>query len=150
MAPSAQASQGSLDIPAADLRDLQESILRAVVSQTPLQGCTEVMYFPDMNSVLEAPELVLSDANLAGPVDPGVPVRVLNDGELCSLAGERDHVPYLQFTEPALDGEQSTLVLEVRIAFKDVDPLPLGVISVTLQHTPDRGWQFTNAVANPY
>ena len=120
---------------------LQESVLRAVLSRTPLEGRTEILHFPDLDAVLGEPEALVSATNLAGPLKLDLPMRILDDAALSEFARERDHFPYLCFAPAECDGERVRLVLELRIAFSDLDALRLGIVSVTAERGIGEKWR---------
>ena len=136
-----------------DLGALQAAILRAVLLRSPLAGDSKVLHFPDIESILEEQEPVVHSANLATADALEAPVRVLGDDELSILAKEQDHLPHLRFLPPEEENGRLRLVLEMRFAFSDLDPLSVGAISVVVDRStdnPDRerlpgGWRLTEA-----
>jgi hypothetical protein len=129
------------------LRTLQQQLLVAVLTQTPLPGQSEVLRFPDLAMILERPEKIVSRENLVGEPDPGVPVTFLAADELRELARREGQVPALQFRELEKLDDRIRLALELRVWFGDVEPLPLGAVIATFAETQDAGWRVVDQPA---
>lgn len=123
------------------LRTLQQQLLVAVLTQTPLPGQSEALRFPDLAMILERPEKIVSRENLSGEPDPGILVTFLTADELQELARREGQVPALQFREAELLDDRIRLALELRVWFADVEPLPLGAVIATFAETSDAGWR---------
>jgi hypothetical protein len=97
------------------LLELQESLLRSVLEGRPLPGREQAFAFPDRGFLLQQPELLLADENLA----PGLsleglrpPLRVVPAGQL----GAGGDAVYLRFGPAEGDDQRLQLTLEAGIA----------------------------------
>lgn len=123
------------------LRLLQQQLLVAVLTQTPLPGQSARLQFPDLALILEQPEKIVSRDNLAGEPAPSLPATFLSDADIRARTQEQAQVPVLHFREPeSLDG-RVRIALELRMHFRDVPPLPLGAVIATFAEVPGVGWR---------
>lgn len=127
-----------------DLREVQELLLRAVLRGEMLPGSRDLTAFPDLRFVMDQPEIVLSDENLAGRLgveDAPRPVRVAPRSELLERGGQEDRV-YLRFGPPQSTGDTVMITLEARIVSGDPGrhALGLGGIQVRFQRVGS-SWQ---------
>jgi hypothetical protein len=100
-----------------DLAELQRLLLGAVLRGDMLPGASEPLRFPDLSFVLEQPEIVVVDENLAGVPeldDPPKPIRVVSPDALEAERPEGDLV-YLRFGPPDERDDGVRITLEARI-----------------------------------
>ncbi len=123
------------------LRALQEQLLLAALTSSPLPGQSNPLHFPDLNYVHEQPDKVVCSENLIGEVRIDTPIVILSTEEITERAKAFERFAFLRF-RPAeqMDGKVR-LTLELHMAFDDVEPLPLGAVTVVFGEVPGVGWQ---------
>lgn len=99
--------------------ELQQSVLRAVLSRAPLPGGGEPVSFPDLQFVTAGGTAMVLDENFHGAAESGEGIRVVSRDELAREAGERGQVGYLRFQPPTVDGREVRLTLEAHLAGTD-------------------------------
>jgi phage tail tube protein FII len=125
------------------LHHLQETLLRAALTQQPLPHNERPLNFPDLAFILRHPNIFLSGENLFGAiVVEGLPkpLRILSTEELAQEAVREGDIAYLRFQPPQATGERSiSLTLEGRIATQDTQQRVMGLSGVQVKFTEDGG-----------
>jgi hypothetical protein len=127
------------------LRDLQRSLLAAVLLDRPLPGAGRAPAFGDRAFLLDRPDVVVLDENLA----PGLsleesprPLRVLSRDDLLAETRREGDLPYLRFSAPEPLEDAVRLTLEARMATADPQRHPIGLSTLQATFRRDDGrWE---------
>ena len=120
----------------ADLSQLQNLLLLAVLLGTPLPGSTQPVRLPDLTFVLGQPSIILLDQNLSKPISLGgapKPLRVMSVDELRKHAEQQGDTAYLMFEQPEQEGGDVRMTLSARIATREPTSQALGLSSIRVQ-----------------
>lgn len=118
------------------LRQLQETLLKAILLKERLPGGNQPIMFPDLSFILGQPTIVLVDENLAGPVtieQPPKPIRIMSREDLLLEARTKGDIAYLLFRPPQGEDKSVKLTLEAKIAPCDPTQLTLGLSGVQVK-----------------
>ena len=129
--------------------ELQRSVLRAVLSRSPLPGGREPVAFPDLQFVKGEGDTLVLDENFQGAAEGGEGgVRVVSREELAREAGARGPVGYLQFQPAAVQGGEVRLTLEAKLAAPNPGEKPQGLAGMQFVLRDEGGqWVGTPAAA---
>ncbi len=144
-----QAAQAKLSTK--ELRELQKTVLKAVLLGQQLPGSGQKARLPDSAFIMRHPDIYLSDENLAGRISlQGLskPLRIVSTMALQGEVRDKGEIAYLRFSAPDMKVDTVVLTLEGKIVSKDPNRLPLGLSSVhcTFKKVNDK-WE---AVAQPF
>ena len=127
------------------LGQLQEMLLRAVLSRDFLPGGRQLVEMPDLSWVLREPTVLLSNENLAGSLlleELPVPIRITSPEDIVEEARASGDIAYLRFHPAQEEGEVVRLTLEARIVPKDPGLHALGLSGIQANfRQDDGGWQ---------
>jgi hypothetical protein len=112
---------------------LQESVLAAVLDGQPLPGSDSRVMLPDLAYVLRHDPVLVSEENLAGPLNAERfrrSVLVLSEAALAERAQTEGDVAYLRFQPAERRDGTVRLTLEARIAPSDAARQALGLSGI--------------------
>lgn len=115
------------------LGQLQETLLRAVLSRDFLPGGRQLVEMPDLSFVLRQPTVLLSNENLARSLlleELPVPIRIISPEGIVEEARASGDIAYLRFQPAQEEGEAVRLTLEARIVPQDPGLHALGLSGV--------------------
>ena len=118
------------------LRQIQETLLQAVLLSQPLPGNNEPLAFPDLPFILRQPAVIVLDENLMGPIsvaDLTNPVRFLSLEAIRKEAHTQGDITYLHFQPPVQEGDEVVITLEAQIAPHNPSQQTLGLSSVRIK-----------------
>jgi hypothetical protein len=115
------------------LRQLQETLLKAVLLSQPLPGSSQPIVFPDLSFIQHQPTIIVLDENLAGPMlieEVPTPIRRLRRETLRQEASTQGDITYLSFRPSTLEGNAVQLTLEAKIAPRNLKQRVLGLSGI--------------------
>jgi len=119
-----------------DVRELQETLLKSVLTGEPLPGSVGSVNLPDLSFITRQPQVLLSDANISGPLKvPGLnkPLRTVSVDALRERSRTEGDLAYLQFEPPEIDDDSVRLTLAGQVASADPRRAPLGLSAVRVR-----------------
>lgn len=101
-----------------ELSQLKEEVLKAIVNNQPLPGSINPLTFPDLNFVLNQPDVYLKDTDVKNTVhikNLNKSVQVVSEEILKQVADKIGKVIYLQFQTTELEKDNFMLSLEAKV-----------------------------------
>ena len=131
-----------MTITSEDVRQLQESLLKAILLGHSLPGETATVSMPDLQFVTAGNSILLLDENLVGPISIGAsekPLRIVGRQALQSSAGDKQ-AAYLRFQSVEVGQDTVQMALEARMqATATGAELGLSTVRVEFRKAGD-GW----------
>lgn len=130
-----------------EFRKLQELVLRAIFSGSPLPGAQQPTRFPDLAFLERQSYIAVLDDQLALPFlveDMPKPIKVLSYDDILREAGSGVSIAFVSFHPPKWENERVALNMEVRLAsnVRSAEILGLGGIQVQF-HRVSNKWVVT-------
>jgi hypothetical protein len=127
------------------IKQLQETLLTAVLMHKPLPGSDQPLNFPDFSFIERQPVIYVVNENLAGPISiEGLPkpLHILSRDDLQQEARKHGDLTYFYFHPLAKENSAVRLTLEAKLIPQNPEhyALGLGGIQVTF-HEVDGRWE---------
>jgi hypothetical protein len=125
-----KAKQAAADVSQREIGQLQQNLLRSVLTGQPLPGSTRPINFPDLSFVLRQPTILVNNANLATPLamqEHPKPMRIVSQRDIDLEAQSQGDVTFFQFQPPKVSENEVELTLEARIARRPPEKGMLGL-----------------------
>jgi hypothetical protein len=127
------------------LAQLQELLLKDVLSKQQMPGTAQPVWFPDLPFIFRESAVMLINENLAHSIsieELSVPVRILSQETLLEEARTHGDIAYLRFQPLKVEDDIVQLTLEAKICPRNLGQLTLGLsgVRVMFQKVSDK-WQ---------
>jgi len=127
------------------IRQLQETLLSAVLMREALPGSDQPLNFPDFSFIERQPAIYLANENLAGQISiEGLqkPLRILSRDDLQQEARMHGDLTYLYFHPPVKENGAVRLTLEAKIIPQNPEHYALGLSGMQITfHEVDGRWE---------